>query len=103
MKKNKFIRPITQPFWMIFQENSINMNLIIQMKILGKCNNIAKYQKILTKACSMSGIRKLKLKNQVKAFVKNMISSGQGKIQNIWLKNLKKLKRDFPIQKSHLI
>jgi hypothetical protein len=29
----------------------------------------------------MNGIRKLK-KKQVKAFVKNMISSGQGKIHN---------------------
>jgi len=57
------------------------------MKILDRCNSIAKYWKILIKACLMNGMNKLDLKNQVKHFAKNMISSEQDRTQQNLLKN----------------
>lgn len=48
---------------MIFQKNTQNMRLIVVMKILDKCNITVRYQKTMTKAYLMNGMKEFQDKN----------------------------------------
>ena len=79
MKNNKYICLRIFEFQMISQKNSLDMRMMEVMKILDKCKIIVKFQKILTKAYLMNGMKKFQIlaKNLAIILQRNMIFKEQ--------------------------